>query len=175
MKRFRIDIVTLLLLLTASSALLADECKAVHAQIIDTASPEGCTSPFKFCAAGTVEGDRGLNGTTYFILDGVASGPATATGFSANSGVLVYTTHEGTLTVRETGITKFTGHPSNGYGSGIEEVLRGTGRFEGATGVFHISQKDVNGRFYTDVSGNLCLAEDRQRGNDAHGSDGTRR
>jgi hypothetical protein len=158
---------------TASSALLADECKAVHAQITDASVPQGCTSPFKFCAAGTVEGDRGLNGTTYFVLDGVATDPTTAAGFSANSGVLVYTTHEGTLTVRETGITKFAGNPSNGYGSGIEEVLRGTGRFEGATGVFHISQKDVNGRFYTDVSGSLCLAEDRHR--DTHGGVGNQR
>jgi hypothetical protein len=159
--KFKMDILAVLLLgATASSPLLAGECKPVQAEITDASSPQGCTSPFNFCAAGTVEGNLGLNGTTYFILDGVATGPATAPGYSANSGILVYTTHEGTLTVRETGIAKFSGHPSNGYGSGIEEVISGTGRFAGATGVFHIRQKDVNSRFHTEVTGQLCLAED---------------
>jgi len=140
----------------------------VHAEIIDASAPQGCTSPFNFCAAGTVEGNRGLNGTTYFVLDGVAPGPTTAQGYSATSGVLVYTTDEGTLTVRETGIAKFTGHPSNGYGAALEEVISGTGRFAGATGTLHVRQRDINSRFYSKISGELCLAED-------HGDQGDNR
>src|ERR1700741_2659515 len=95
----------------ASCSFLSAQCKAVHAEIIDASSPEGCTSPFNFCAAGKVEGNRGLNGTTYFILDGVASGPASAPGWNATSGLLVYATPEGTLTVRETVLGKLSGMP----------------------------------------------------------------
>jgi hypothetical protein len=145
----------------ASCSFLSAQCKAVHAEIIDASSPEGCTSTFNFCAAGTVEGNRGLNGTTYFVLDGVAEGPTTAPGFTATTGTLVYTTREGTLTVRETGIAKFSGHPSNGYGAALEEVVSGTGRFAGATGTLHVRQQDINSQFFSKISGELCLAEDR--------------
>jgi hypothetical protein len=138
----------------------AGHCKSVHALIIDASAPQGCTSPFNFCAVGTVEGNRGLAGTTYFVLDGVVPGPSTAPGFNATSGILVYTTRDGTLTVRETGVGKFSGKPSNGYGSGIEEVISGTGRFAGASGTLYISQRDLNSKFYSQVRGELCLASD---------------
>jgi hypothetical protein len=165
MTRFKIHILVSLLAAIAAAPALYAQCKKVNALIIDSSAPNGCTSPFNFCAAGTVEGNRGLNGTTYFVLDGVAAGPATAPGFNSTSGILVYTTHEGTLTVRETGIAKFTGHPSNGYGAAIEEVISGTGRFEGATGTLHVRQKDVNSVFYSSITGQLCLAEDQGKGN----------
>jgi hypothetical protein len=161
MKSRNKSIVLVLVSSTWCSSVLSAQCKAVHAEIIDASAPQGCTSPFNFCAAGTVEGNRGLNGTTYFVLDGVASGPATAPGYSATSGILVYTTREGTLTVRETGIAKFMGHPSNGYGAALEEVVSGTGRFTGATGTLHVRQQDINSRFYSKISGKLCLAEDQ--------------
>jgi hypothetical protein len=144
----------------------AGHCKQVHALIIDASAPQGCTSPFNFCAAGTVEGNRGLDGTTYFVLDGVAAGLSSAPGFNATSGILVYTTRDGTLTVRETGIGKFSGQPSNGYGSGIEEVMSGTGRFAGASGVLYVRQKDVNSKFYSRISGELCLAGDEDKEED---------
>ena len=53
----------------------------------------------------------------------------------------------------------------DGYGAAIEEVISGTGRFEGATGSLHVRQKDVNSVFYSRITGLLCLAEDRGRGN----------
>jgi hypothetical protein len=152
-------------LLFASSTLfspfLLSQCRAVYAEIIDSSAPEGCTSAFHFCAAGAVEGNRGLNGTTYFVLDAVGTGPAMAPGYSPTSGILVYTTPEGTLTVRETGIGKFSGNPSNGYGAAIEEVISGTGRYLGATGSLQVRQRDINNIFYSKITGKLCLVEDK--------------
>jgi hypothetical protein len=143
------------------SPFLLSQCRSVHAEITDSSAPEGCTSAYHFCAAGAVEGNRGLNGTTYFVLDGVGTGPATGPGYSPTSGILVYTTPEGTLTVRETGIGKFSGNPSNGYGVGIEDVISGTGRFLGATGSLQVRQRDDNNIFYSKITGKLCMVEDK--------------
>jgi hypothetical protein len=156
---------SLLLLLSSGCWLIANpaqakDCKEVHALIVDSSAPEGCTSPFNFCAAGKVEGNRGLNGTTYFVLDGVASGPASAPGWSSTSGLLVYTTPEGTLTVRETGLGKLSGAPSNGHLTSIQEILSGTGRFSGATGLLYNNATDVNSTFFSHISGQLCLARE---------------
>jgi len=138
----------------------ASSCKNISALIVDSSAPSGCTSAYGFCAAGTVKGNHGLNGTTYFVLDGVSSAPATAPGWGVTTGLLVYTTSDGTLTVRETGVGKLTGHPSNGYLTSIEEVVSGTGRFAGATGFLYNNATDVNSVFYSNISGQLCLSTD---------------
>jgi hypothetical protein len=158
MKTCIVSILALLAMSVAPNRMLAEHCDSVRAQIIDRSSPEGCISPLKVCIAGTVKGNRGLNGTTYFVLDGIADAPTTAAGFKSSTGTLVYTTKQGTLTVRETGTGKLSGHPSNGYGSGVQEVISGTGRFAGLTGILYISQKDVLGTFTSDVTGQLCTA-----------------
>src|SRR6185295_7215316 len=95
----------LLPLVFAASPALANsghepECEDVRARIIDAQVTDGCTSPNNFCAGGTVTGNRGLNGTTFFTLDGAVLGPASRPGSFSTSGVLVYTTSRGTLTVR---------------------------------------------------------------------------
>jgi len=59
----------------------AANCKNIKALIVDSSAPQKCTSPYNFCAAGTVQGNHQLNGTTYFVLDGVNSPPATASGW----------------------------------------------------------------------------------------------
>ncbi len=135
---------------------LGDQCSNVRAQIIDRSSPEGCTSPLKVCLAGTVKGNHGLTGTTYFVLDGVAPAPSAAAGFKSTTGTFIYTTKVGTLTVRETGSGKLSGHPSSGYGSGVQEVISGTGKFAGLYGILYVSQKDMLGTFFSDVRGQLC-------------------
>lgn len=89
--------------------------------------------------------------------------PATAPGWGATSGVLVYTFPDGTLTVRETGMGKLSGTPSNGYLSSIQEVLSGTGRFSNASGFLYNNAIDVKSVFYSSISGNLCF--------DDHGHD----
>jgi hypothetical protein len=149
-----------LAVVTLAIPVRASNCKNIQALIVDSSAPQGCTSPFGFCAAGTVQGNHQMNGTTYFVLDGVSSPPATAPGWGVTSGLLVYTTKDGTLTVRETGVGKLTGHPSNGYLTSIEEVISGTGRFAGATGFLYNNATDVNSVFYSNISGQLCFAGD---------------
>ena len=149
-----------LAVVSLATTLSASNCKNINALIIDSSAPGGCTSPFGFCAAGTVQGNHRINGTTYFVLDGVSSPPATAPGWGVTTGLLVYTTKDGTLTVRETGVGKLTGHPSNGYLTSIEEVVSGTGRFAGATGFLYKNATDVNSVFYSNISGQLCFAGD---------------
>ena len=51
---------SLLLTVSAASPALADSCKKIHATIVDVQVTEGCTSPNRFCAAGTVEGVVGV-------------------------------------------------------------------------------------------------------------------
>jgi len=114
--------VILLAVVTLAIPVSAGNCKNIKALIVDSSAPQGCTSPFGFCAAGTVQGNHQMNGTTYFVLDGVSSPPATAPGWGVTTGLLVYTTKDGTLTVRETGGGKLTGHPSNGYLTSIERL-----------------------------------------------------
>lgn len=75
------------------------------------------------------------------------------------TGLLVYTTEDGTLTVRETGVSKLTGNPSNGILTSLQEIVSGTGKFEGATGVLYNAAKDVNGVFYSTITGTLCLVK----------------
>src|SRR6478672_4580324 len=82
------------------------KCQEVRAKIVDTSDPLNCVSTYNFCASGTVVGNVGLVGTTYFVLDGVGRRPDSAPGWSVTSGLLVYTTEGGTLTVRETGVSK---------------------------------------------------------------------
>jgi len=158
--------IALLLAVTACSGLANandQRCRKVVALIVDTSAPVNCPSPYRFCAAGTVEGNRGLNGTTYFVLDGVGTAPVSAPGFNVTSGLLVYTTDEGTLTVRETGVGKLSGSPSNGVLTSIQEIVSGTGRFAGATGTLYNTAVDINGVFYSDITGTLCLVPRRPK------------
>jgi hypothetical protein len=158
MKRFlRFLPLSLLLIVSVASPALAErdnkdaKCKKIHGTIVDVQVTEGCTSPNGFCAAGTVEGNHGLNGTTYFRMDGAVRGPATAPGTVATSGVLVYTTNRGTLTVRESGLSGL-----GSFFTAFQQVLEGTGEYEGATGHLWVAGTQLDGYFEADLSGVIC-------------------
>jgi hypothetical protein len=146
----------MLFVLVASPA-LATECKKINALIVDAQVVEGCTSPNKFCAAGTVEGNHGFNGTTYFVMDGAVRGPATAPGTLATSGVLTYTTDRGTLTVRESGMSGFNTSDGGQFFTAFQDVLSGTGEYEGATGHLWVLGTRLTDHFEAQVTGVLCL------------------
>jgi hypothetical protein len=154
-KTFRFAPLPLFLIASMASPALADECKKIHATIIDAQVTEGCTSPNIVCAAGTVEGNHGLNGTTYFVMDGAVRGPATAPGSVATSGILVYTTDRGTLTVRESGLSGLR-ESGKGYFTAFQEVLAGTGDYEGATGHLWVLGQVLATHFDSEVRGVLC-------------------
>lgn len=145
--------------LAASPALAGAEddgnCKKIHAKIVDVQVTEGCTSPNRFCAEGTVEGNHGLNGTTYFRMDSVVRGPAAVPGSVATSGVLVYTTKHGTLTVRESGLSTIRVGDETFF-TAFQEVLEGTGDYEGATGHMWLAGQRFPEHFEADVNGVLC-------------------
>jgi hypothetical protein len=143
----------------ASSEEPEGRCLRIRAVIVDSSAPAGCTSPFHFCALGTIQGNHGLRGITYFVLDGVAPPPATAPGFVMTSGTVVITTPHGTLVGRQTGTSKLVGRPSNGFLAEVQEISSGTGRFAGATGVLYLNGVDVNSVFTSQVSGELCLPD----------------
>lgn len=150
----------LLLALAAASPALADPdrdggCKKIHGQIVDVKVTEGCTSPNKFCAEGTVEGNHGFNGTTYFRMDGAVLGPAVLPGSIATSGVLVYTTDQGTLTVRESGLSGLS-ESGQGYFTAFQQVLEGTGDYAGATGHLWVAGTRLPDHFEADLTGVIC-------------------
>jgi len=131
-------------------------CHHVHAVIVDAQTHDGCTSTL-FCAAGLSYGNLGLTGTTYYTMDGFAKAPPSAgAGFGTSSGILVYTTPFGTLTVRETGTGNMKADASSGIGAEFEQVLSGTGRFEGASGVLYLASSAGDGQFVAEISGELC-------------------
>lgn len=154
-KTFRFAPLSLLLIAFVASPTLASECKKIHATIIDAQVTEGCTSPNNFCAAGTVKGNHGLNGTTYFVMDGAVRGPATAPGSVATSGILTFTTRRGTLTVRESGLSGLN-ESDAGYFTAFQEVLEGTGAYEGATGHMWVLGQVVENGFDSEVRGVIC-------------------
>lgn len=157
MKEFSRFLLLLLLLVGVASPALADheqngECKKIHATIVDAQVTEGCTSPNKFCAAGTVTGNHGLNGTTYFRMDGAVRGPATAPGTLGTSGILVYTTDRGTLTVRESGLSGL-----GDFFTAFQQVLEGTEDYAGATGHLWVAGEKVDDHFEADLTGVICF------------------
>jgi hypothetical protein len=146
------------LLLCAASA-HADEtkrCKAVHADVQEVQTRENCTS--NFCTEGTIDGNHGLSGTTFFSLDGgAATPPASSPGTRSYTGVFTVTTDQGELILRETGVTyPRPGNPEGGVLSSIIEVTSGTGRYEGATGIMFFHGRSLNGIYDVQLQGTLC-------------------
>jgi hypothetical protein len=139
----------------------AAECKPVYAEIISAQYVTGCTSPVGLCTAGTIDGNRGIEGTTSFIADSTALGPSTAPNPRATisySGRFKVTTAKGTLVSRDTGIfDTSTGTPTGGYFASFDVINGGTLSFAGATGTFQIIGKTVNGQFVSDLRGELCI------------------
>src|SRR5262249_13053119 len=131
-------------------------CHPERYVIIDAPTTNGCTSPFRFCAAGMAFGT--LHASTFFSLDGFSPAPATAPGRGETTGILVYTFEAGSrLTVREPGAGNLRGDASGGFGGSFEEVLSGTGRYEGATGLLFLASTAANGFFHADVHGEICF------------------
>lgn len=147
------------LLLLASAPLHATECKSIHADLVELRSTTGCNPGLSACFLGIVDGDHGLRGTTHFASDShVSTSPATSPGFIIYSGPFEYRLASGSLTMRETGVSNgTTGQPSSGAVTAYQQIVAGTGDFEGATGHFFVSGRRVSGVVTTQVSGEVCL------------------
>ena len=155
-KIFGFASLALLTIVSSASPTRADECKKIHGTIVDAQVTEGCTSPNRFCAEGTVTANHGLNGTTYFTMDGAVRGPAVLPGSLATSGILVYTTDGGTLTVRESGLSGLR-ESDQSYFTAFQQVVSGTGEYEGATGHLWVLGQAFPDHFEADIRGEICL------------------
>jgi hypothetical protein len=151
------------LLLCAASVSAGEEamrCKAVQADVEEVQTTENCTSPLGFCTKGTIDGNHGLDGTTFFSVEGGAATPPTSPGIRSYSGVFTISTELGELTLRETGVTyPRPGNPEGGVLSSIIEVKSGTGRYEGATGIMFFHGRSLNGTYDVKLTGTLCTVK----------------
>lgn len=153
------------LLLSAGSCIsaiaMAKDCKQIHAEITSSSTTAGCTSPIGLCTAGAIDGNFGLDGTTYLTTDSFAPGPTTAPkapNVFSYSGVLQIAARHGTLTTRDTGI--FDPLPTGtGVFSSFDIVTGGTGRYAGASGILFIAGRTLpsTGQFVSTVTGTLCM------------------
>jgi hypothetical protein len=153
----------LLLTMTSFGAFAGEaagpDCRPVHAVLIESRTLENCST--SFCLAGTIEGNRGLNGTTHLELDGSAAAPATAPGWNIGTGLQTITTAHGTLTLREVAVFKFSGTPPSAVEAVAYEIISAEGRFEGATGALYAASTGVGGVFTHNITGTLCLNRHR--------------
>jgi hypothetical protein len=135
-------------------------CKAVHADLVEDGGTVGCKPGHPDCYLGEVDGNHGLRGTTYFRADSLAAGPRTSPGFISYSGQFEYTTGRGTIITRETGVfDTTTGRPSSGAVTAYQQIVSGTGDFQGATGYFFVSGYNRNLHVVTKVTGEICTSE----------------
>jgi hypothetical protein len=107
---------------------------------------------------GTIAGNLGLNGTVVFTSDGQGTPPPTAPQTSSVfSGLLVISTAEGSLTVRETGMfSSRTGNPDGAVLTSWGDSPSGTGTFQGVTGDLFFVGRSVDGVLLVQVLGELC-------------------
>lgn len=135
----------------------AQTCKAVHADLVEVRSTVGCKPEHSFCFLGEVDGNHGLRGTTYFKGEESAFFPPSAPTFRSYTGWFEYITQNGTLTLREMGMTDPpTSNPESGVVNAYQRIVSGTGEFEGATGYLFVSGFNRNQRIVTTVRGEIC-------------------
>lgn len=137
----------------------AQSCKAVHADLVETRSTVGCKPGDDFCFLGEVDGNHGLRGTTYFKGEQGALFPSGAPTFRSYVGNFEYYTANGTLTMREMGMTEppNVNNPESGVVNAFQRIVAGTGEFAGATGYLFVSGFNRNQRIVTTVRGEICM------------------
>jgi hypothetical protein len=127
------------------------ECKPIHADLVEMPATTGCDAGESSCFLGTVDGNRGLRGTTHFKGDASGTAPSTSPGSLPYSGPFQYRLEGGTITMRETGVTV------PGVVAAHQRIVEGTGDYAGATGDFFVNGYRANGIITTQVTGMLCL------------------
>jgi hypothetical protein len=151
--------------LTASISAHADPhhdktptCHEIRAELHELKTDENCMSPLAFCSAGTVDGNFGLDGTTFFSADGSIPAAEPAVGMRSFTGSYTITTARGVLNMRETGTSyPRPGNPEGGVLASVVEVQSGTGRYENTTGILFFYGHNGRGLpSNVSVSGTLC-------------------
>lgn len=135
----------------AASVANADECKPIHADLVEMYSTEGCNPGLTYCFLGVVDGNQGLRGTTHFRGNSSGTAPSGAPDALPYAGPFEYRTPTGNLLMREAGIVP------PGVVTAYQKIVEGTGEFAGATGYFFVSGTRAGGVITTKVTGEICL------------------
>lgn len=135
----------------AASVAHAEECKPVHADLVEVFATEGCNPGLTYCYLGVVDGNHGLRGTTHFRGNSSGTAPSGAPDALPYAGPFEYRTASGNLLMREAGIVP------PGIVTAHQKIVEGTGEFAGATGYFFVSGTRANGVITTKVTGEICL------------------
>ena len=141
--------------LASHAAVASPQCHAIRGVIVDAQFTDGCTSPNRFCAAGTVDGNRNFHGSTVFVMDGAVRGPASAPGTLATSGLLTYTLRDGTLIVRESGLSGLQQDGETRF-TAFQQEQSGSGRYAGASGHFYVLGQAFADHFEAEIHGEVC-------------------
>jgi len=139
------------------------KCRAVYGDLIEVPSTEGCKPGDSSCFLGEVDGNRGLRGRTYFKGEKAALFPDTAPTFRSYTGNFEYYLRDGTLLMKERGMTEppLISPDSSGVVNAYQTIVSGTGEFEGATGYLFVSGFNRNQRIVTTVTGEICKPRGR--------------
>jgi len=143
--------VSLVALALCALPAFAEECKPVHADLIEMSFTTGCDPGETSCFLGVIDGNHGLRGTTHFKADSVGTAASTSPGSLPYSGLFQYRLTGGTLTMRETGVTV------PGVVTAHHRIIDATGEFAGATGDFFVSGTRASKGRQTSIFGTLCL------------------
>jgi len=140
----------------AGTAFAEPGCKPIHAVQRDVLVTEGCPSPIGFCAGGTITGNHGLRGASFFSAVSFNSIPGEAPTRQVVPGISTFTTNQGVITISDVSVFD----TERGTFAGVGHIVEGTGRFAGATGdVFTFGRLLPDGSFVTDVAGEICWPE----------------
>ena len=130
------------------------QCKPIQAVQRDVLITQNCPSPVGFCAGGTITGNHGLRGTTFFSAVNFDPIPSDALGRLVVPGESTFTTDDGVLTISD--VSAF--DVALGTFAGVGRIINGTGSYAGATGtIFTTGRVGTNGSFVTDTTGEICL------------------
>jgi hypothetical protein len=148
---------TIALLGFLAQAVSADpSCKPIHAVQRDVLVTENCPSPIGFCAAGTITGNHGLRGTTFYSSRGFHPVPGEEPTRQVVVGTTTFTTDDGVIIIEDLSVFETV----RGTFAGVAPIVEGTGRFAGATGdILTVGRVLPDGSLITDVSGEICLPE----------------
>ena len=144
--RFTVALCTLAI---APAAFASEQCKSIHADMTEVRVTTGCDAGEPSCFLGEVDGNHGFRGTSHFRADSSGTAAPTSPQWTPYSGAFRYELRDGTLLMREAGIT------GTGRVIAHHAVVSGTGSYEGATGelfVFGTTGPVVT----TEITGTLC-------------------
>jgi hypothetical protein len=154
------------LALVVSAGASAKQCKTVDANLVSGLFVEGCTSPVGFCTKGTVASGPLAGSFEFTALTSDQPNPASPVMFY--TGVVVYMTKNGTLSVSDSGMF----NANNGSFVEVQNVTGGTKSLKGWTGAL-VSQGDgifaaIAGTtqligFKGSVGGEICQAHRHDR------------